>query len=249
MSDILIDHDMWNTSVPKLPKASKITLGEIHGALPFDGVRNPSGRSSSSHRVTFTYRTAANDWKPKVGMAESAAEAAAGIQAVISPGTYDVEFQPLTVAYRDESGKERQYTHDLRITSTTGHRQLLFVRNGTSLSKPKTTRQIQAIAAATPKHAANSMAVVDADTYTRQRRDNLFRMHRLVFEPDMESDEIVLDTARRIKTLWRMSDLFEPAAIAQKRVFASCYRLIAKRKLRANLDHLLWEHSRIEVVA
>src|SRR6056297_2511654 len=114
--DTVIDHDSWNYSLPKLPRASALSLGDIREALPFDGVRNPSARSNTSHKVFLTYRTPANDWKPKVGVAESAAEAATGLEAVMSREIYDVTFQPLTVRFQDEDGIRRSYTHDLKIT-------------------------------------------------------------------------------------------------------------------------------------
>lgn len=125
MSDIIIDYDSWNHSIPKLPRASMIELPSIHGVLPFDGVRNPSARSSSSHKVFFTYKTAANDWQPKIAIGESAAEIAVAIEALLAPNIYDVEFQPLEVHFLDDDGKRRRYRHDVRITLLDGHRRLV----------------------------------------------------------------------------------------------------------------------------
>lgn len=243
----VVDHDSWNYSLPKLPRESKISLGDIRNVLPFDGVRNPSARSSISHKVHFPYRTPANDWKPKIGIAESAAEMAAGLEALMAPNIYDVAFQPLTVEYRDEDGRVRSYTHDLLITLLDGYRRLLFVRNEESLTKPRTQRQIESIVAATPPHVANDMIVVNANDYTRQRRENLIRMYHFVFHPDPEADEALLETAVSLKSFYYMKDLFPHAAVSQPRGFAACHRLIAKGALRADLDHVLWEYSRVEV--
>ena len=247
--EFVVDHDSWNYSPPKLPRASAISLADIGNVIPFDGVRNPSGRSSTSHKVFLTYRTLANDWKPKVGIAESAAEAAAGLEAVMSPNTWDVAFQPVTVQFRDEDGVDRRYTHDLLITLRDGHRRLVFVRNESSLENPRTWRQIRAIVAATPKRVADDMVVVNADKYTRQRRDNLMRMHHYVFHPDPEADEALLEAARSLKSFYYMRDLFPHVPVSQPRAFAACHRLIARGELRANLDNVLWENSRLEVVA
>lgn len=249
MSEQIIDHDEWNYSLKKLPKAPKIQLGDIYGVLPFDGMRNPGARSSVAHRVWLTYRTAANDWKPKVGICESAAEEACSYEALISGETYDVRFQPLTVVFKDEDGKWREYTHDLSVTSTNGHRRLIFVRNEWSLSKPKTWRDINAIVAATPCGSADDLVVANANRYSRQRRENLFRMHQFVFENDDEADEVVYWTARKLKTLWFMQDLFPHVSLPQHRAFRACYRLIARKKLVANLDHVICEHSRVQVAA
>lgn len=249
MPRITIDHDTWNTSIPKLPKASKIKLGDIHGVLPFDGVRNPSSRSSVSQKVFMTYATEANNWQPKVGIAESQAEIAVALQALISADLYDLHFQPLTVHFRDENGDARSYTHDLLLTFKNTHRRLVFVRNEMSLNRPQTKRQIEAVIAATPSEVADDMIVINASDFSRQRRENLFRMHAFVFNPDPEADEIVLSAAERMKKLWFMQDIFSEAAVSQPRAFAACHRLIARGLMRANLDNVLWEHSRIELVS
>lgn len=244
-----IDHDTWNYGPQKLPRASAISLTELEGILPFDGVRNPSSRSSTSHKVFFPYRTPANNWVPKIGIAECAAEAAASFEALISPKIYDLALQPLTVPFRDEDGVKRNYTHDLLVTFQNGYRRLIFVRNEESLKKPRTQRQIRAIAAATPKKVCDDMIVVNANDYTRQRRENLMRMHHFVFHPDEEADEALLETARSVRSFFYMKDLFPHAPVSTPRAFASCYRLIARGALRANLDHVLWENSRVEMAA
>lgn len=248
MSETSFEHDAWCYELAKLPEQKAIELDPIYGVLPFDGVRNPGFRSATSHTVWMTYRTAANDWKEKVGVCESAAEAAVAREALMSPETLDVALQPLTVSYKLD-GAPREYTHDILITKHNGHRRLIFVRNGESLSKPQTWREIEAIFKATPRKAANDLIVVDADEYTRQRRENLFRMLELVEQPDDEADEIVFHTARNLKTLWQIKDIFPHTSLTQDRAFRACYRLIACQKLTANLDHVIHETSRVQVAA
>ncbi|TNJ41011.1 hypothetical protein [Phaeobacter sp. B1627] len=245
----IIDHDSWNYSPAKLPRQSKIKLGCIHGVLPFDGVRNPGFRSSSSHRVWLTYKTAANDFMPKVGIAESAAEAAVAHELLLSPDLYDLQFQPLAVNFRDEQNKRRTYTHDMLATFVDGRRILVFVRNSDSLQKPRTRREIEAIQTATPSSAADSMIIVDAGRYSRQRRENLFRLHEAIQTPDPEIDDMVLWAARNHRALWLMRDLFPLLDLPQKTVFKSCHRLIARGALRANLDHVIAEWSHVEVAS
>ncbi|MBJ6372718.1 hypothetical protein [Sedimentitalea arenosa] len=108
MSDEMIAHDTWNYSPPKLAKLPIIELGHVTGVLPFDGVRNPGSRSSTSHKVWFGYRTPANDWKHRLGICESAAEFAVALEALMLPNTYDVKFQPMTVQF-ELDGKKRHY--------------------------------------------------------------------------------------------------------------------------------------------
>lgn len=93
------------------------------------------------------------------------------------------------------------------------------------------------------------MIVVNADDYTRQRRDNLFCMHELVQEHDDEADEMVHQVARNLKTLWQIHDLFSQVPLPQRRIFRACYRLIARKKLLVNMDHLIVEASRVQVAA
>lgn len=241
-----IDHDTWAHSPQKLPPQSKIELGNIPNVLPFDGVRTPSSRSRSSHRVWFTYKAEANNWKPKVGICESSAELAVALQVLIDPGTYDVRFQPCKVSYADGNGANREHTHDFWFENRLGQRRLVFVRNAWSLSKPQTQREIEQIIEHTSDTEADEFMVIDADCYSRQRRENLFRLHHFVFSPDPEVDEATLHVAANLKTLWLMKDIFPHVPYQMPRVFASCYRLVAAGVLSANLDHVLWENSHVE---
>lgn len=247
--EMVKDNDTWLYAPKTLPKMDAIELGEIHDVLPFDGVRNPSSRSNSSHKVFIPYRTEANNNMPKVGIAESAAEAVVSMQYLMSQDVYDLHFQPIEVAYADSEGAPRHYTHDLLVTFRSGHRRLVFVRNEASLQKPQTIRDIQEVIAATPEDAADDLIVVNANDYTQQRRENLSRMYLLFFDEDEEADTLVLETARRLRTLYYMQDLFPHVPISQDRAFQACYRLVARGLLHANLDHVLWEYSQIGVAA
>jgi len=247
--DQIIDHDSWNYTPAKLPRQSKITLGSIYNVLPFDGVRNPGFRSSCAHRLWLTYCCRANACKSKIGIAESAAEAAVAYELLLSSNLHDLHFQPLSVKFKDENGKRRTYTHDVLAEFVDGRRVLYFVRNSDSLKKPKTWRDIEAIRSATPKDAADGMIIVDAGLYSRPRRENLFRLYQAVQTLDDETDDLVLRTAREHQKLWLMRDLISSVELPQYLVFQSCLRLIARGHLLANLDHVIAEWSRIDVVA
>lgn len=80
------------------------------------------------------YRTPANNWVPKVGIAESAAEAAVALQFLMSPDMYDLHFQPLLVYFEDEKGGMVPYHHDLLLTFRCGYRRLIFVKFEESLN-------------------------------------------------------------------------------------------------------------------
>lgn len=242
------DHDTWAYSPPRLPPQNKIRLDAIPNMLPFDGVRLPSSRSRTSHRVWFPYKVAANNWVPQVGICESSAEYAVALHILMLRDTYDVKFQPCTVSYLDDNGVERKHTHDLWFENRQGRRRLVFVRNAWSLSKPSTQREIEQILAHTSNKEADDFLVVNADWYSRQRRENLTRMHNFVFKPDPEVDEATHHVAANLKSLWFMKDIFPHVPFETPRVFASCYRLVAAGVLSANLDHVLWENSQVEYV-
>ncbi|CAM3369107.1 hypothetical protein SAMN04488021_1645 [Paracoccus aminovorans] len=241
-----IDHDIWNYGQPKLRSVGKITLPDVHGVLPFTGARNPTTISSTSHKVSLTYKTEANGWQPRIGLAESGAEVAVGEMALTTPGIYNVEFQPVRFPYRHPSGRSAWHTIDLRITFRSGLRRFIFVRNRDSLEKPWVREEIDAIAEAVPHHEAHEFAVVDGDSYSRPHRENLRRMHWLVaFEPDPASDRLVEAAIHDLKTLWRMSDLIPHLDLSPSRIFHSCMRLIAAKKLGANRDAVICHRSRI----
>ncbi|HEY0121061.1 MAG TPA: hypothetical protein VGC14_04735 [Rhizobium sp.] len=245
-SQYVIDHDEWAYGQPKLKSAGKIELRPIPGVLPFTGVRNPLTTSSISQKVAFKYRSAENNWQPKVGLVDSLAELAVGHEALINPDIHDVEFQPLQFSYQRPDGSTHLHTIDLRITFRSGLRCLVFVRNSQSLAKPSVKEEIRAIWRAAPTHEAHKFVVIDADAYSRARRDNLRRMHQVVaFEPDPEGDEIVAAAAARVRTLWRVSDLFRVVDLQTGRIFKACLRLIARGTLNADMDAVICESSRI----
>ncbi len=74
-------------------------------------------------------------------------------------------------------------------------------------------------------------------------------MHQLLQENDQEADDLVMVTAQNLRTLWQMKDIFPEVALPQWRVFRACLRLIALRKMNANLDSVINETSRLEVAA
>ena len=241
-----IEHDAWAYGLPKIRSAGKIELGSLYGLLPFSGVRNPISVSNTSQKVMLPYKTMANSWVPKVGAAESAAEAAVAEEALVSPQIYDVEFQPVEFGYEFPAGRRRSHTIDLRLTFKSGLKRFVFVRNRRSLEKAETQDEIEAIKLAVPRKEAHQFAVIDADAYTRPRRDNLRRMHRAVcFEPDPLADEIVSQAVERLPNLWRMSDIGKLVEISNARIFDSCLRLIANGVLAANMDAVICHHSRI----
>jgi hypothetical protein len=243
-----LDHDTWQYELPRIRSAGAVSINDIPGALPYTGVRNPLTTSSVSHKVAFTYRTAANGWQRKVGAAESMAEAAVAMEALVSPMVHDVEFQPATFPYPLPDGRVGSHTIDLRITYVTGLRRFIFVRNQSSLSKPQVQTEIDAIHAAVPEREAHEFIVVDGDAYSRPRRENLCRMHHLVhFAADPESDAVVSQLFAKVGEVWHLSQLFGQTSLPKPKIFKSVMRLLARGELEADRDSVICEHSRVWV--
>lgn len=241
-----LDHDTWQYELPRIRSAGAVSINDIPGTLPYTGVRNPLTTSSVSHKVAFTYRTAANGWQRKVGAAESMAEAAVAMEALVSPMVHDVEFQPVAFPYLHPDGRIGSHTIDLRITYVTGLRRFIFVRNQSSLSKPQIQTEIDAIHAAVPVEEAHEFTVVDGDAYSRPRRENLCRMHHLVhFAPDPESDAVVGQLFARVGEVWHLSHLFGQTSLPKPKAFKSVLRLLARGELEADRDAVICEHSRV----
>lgn len=239
-------HDVYIKSKLAKTKQPALTLGPIHGISPFSGEHNPAFRSAISHRVWFTYRTAANGFTPHWAVTESAGEAVVALEVLMRKDLYGIEFQVLTVPYEFD-GRAGTHTYDMRVTTTDGYRRLIFVRNGDSLSRPKTRREIETIAAATPAHAADDLIIVNTDDYPRQRRENVFRMYELLQDPDSEADNETFGVARMLGKRFRMLDVLPRTSLEQARVFRACYRLVAQGLLETNLNNVFHEHSYMKV--
>lgn len=242
----IYEHDSWTYSPVKTRKAPRIKLENMRGILPYDGVRNPSARSNSAHRVHFTYKTEANNWSPKYGICESSAEFAVALEVLLNPDVYDIKFQPCSVDFICQvTGKRRTYTHDILVVMRTGYRILLFVRNADSLQKESTWAQINQIESETMRlKLAHKMEVVDANAYSRQRRENLLRLWTINELEDPAADVQVLDVMRSTPVFW-MKDIFPHVTVEASRVFEAVYRLVARGRLCADLDKVLWEHSKV----
>lgn len=241
-----IDHDGVEIfSHKKKRRDSKLSFGPIPGVLPFDGMHNPSGMSTISQKFHLPYRTESDGFQIRHGMCESSAEYAVALEALISGNLLDLKFQPATVRYQDESGKMVRYTHDLLLHFKCGHRRLAFVRNGKSLAKETTLRAIHAIVAATPKSLADDMIIVNADTYTKQRKDNLRRIYTQQGLRTPDAVDTVLLTALKLSSLYNIQQLIAECDLPGRVAFPAIYYLIATGRLQINMDHVITIHSRI----
>ena len=240
--------DAWDYGAVKSPKTKPLDLGEIPGVLPFEGVRNPSGRSTMSHRVFFTIRTPRDEWCRRVAIAECAAEWGVMMEAQMSPNLWHLTPQPFTVQYRSWEGPFRQHTLDNLITFRSGQRRALFVRNKTSLLRVSTQLEITDIRRDVLKGGhADEMLVICADQYHRRRLANVHRQYIDMLAPDHEADAKVLAYAHSNRRLLRVSDLLDCEGLNPARVMAACNRLVAHKKLKADMNAVFCEHSQVAV--
>jgi hypothetical protein len=241
---MFIEHDEWAYSPLKSEPQPALKIGEIYGVLPFKGVRNPLFMSSSSQKAVLAYCVPADGMRPRLHYLESLAELAVAHEALLDPRTFDLECQPCTVPYEFE-GQTWDHTYDLRLTMVSGERRLIFVRYRESLFRSIVQAELKAILKATPATEADRVLVVDADDYSRARRDNLRRMHLVARSIDPEADERVLDAARQWGRPCFVSELASATGLVGHRVFQSALRLIGRRVFVANLDAAIGQYSKI----
>ena len=143
-------------------------------------------------------------------------------------------------------GETRWHTIDFRFTLPNGLMCFGFVRNATSLTKPQTAAEIIAIREAAPRSEAHKFLTIDADGYNRARRDNLRRIHHFACsESGPQADALVEVAAYDLKTLWRISDLFNVVDLPNGHIMKSCLRLIARGALKANMNTVIGANSRL----
>lgn len=169
--------DWVGEDTPPKKKLPALDVGPIHGALPFEGARNPLTRSNTAKRISAAIATPRTGGIRQVYHFDGEAEFYVAVEALLSPDLHGLEVQLAPIDYYDRhSRKWRKHHFDLRLTYADGHRRAVFVRNGTSLARQETQDEIDDIFAALTLDFADSACVVNADHYTKAYKDDLFRL-------------------------------------------------------------------------
>lgn len=228
-------------------KQPPLKVPEIFGVRPYSGHRNPLTRSQVSRRVSTSFATRATNGIPEVYHFESLAEYAAALDVLIDPTVYGIEVQlpPILFPWPGKK-KPREHHFDMRITFEDGFRRAVFVRNDTSLKKPKTKAEIDAIFAAIPEGFADDAIVVNGDEYTRQYRDNLFRVYEAFQTPDIEADDVIAQAAVSTN-YWFLKDLIRNSGLQSARAFEAALRLIGRGSLAVDWYSVIWLQSRVRL--
>lgn len=234
----------WDTSTGEQERQPALVVGPIRGVLPYDGYRNPLTRSSTAHRVSMTIATPATRGQLKVYHFDGQREMAVGLEALLSPALYDLEVQLAPFPYDSPNGKMRSHSFDLRITFQDHYRRAVFVRNGSSLERPETQDEIDAIFEATPKSFADDKIVVNGDDFPRGHRDNLLRIWEATKSQNPDADAHVLDVARN-SSFWLMRDLTAQCDLPFGKASDAILRLIGQNLLGANRNAVICRTSRI----
>lgn len=226
-------------------KQPPLGIPEIHGVRPYSGHRNPLTRSQVARRVSTTFATRATNWMPEVYHFESLAEYSAALDVLLDPTVYGIDVQLPPILYPWPGRKKlREHHFDMRITFEDGFRRAVFVRNGRSLEKPQTQAEIDAIFAAITKDFADDAIVINGDVYTKQYRENLFRVFQACQETDLEADQIIAEAAVSTN-YWFLKDLIENSGLPSPRAFQSALRMIGRGVLSADLYSFIWIYSRV----
>jgi hypothetical protein len=230
-----------------LPKQRALQVGPIRGVLPFAGHRNPLTRSNTARKVSMALPTAATNGVPRVYHFDSAAEAAVALDVLLDPEIYGLEVQlPAIPYFCSTSKKTRHHSFDLRLTFRDGFRRVVFVRNRQSLKKPKTQVEIDDIFRSIPPDFADDSVPVDGDDYTRDYRDNLFRLWHCVRKSDPVADAHVAEMAQRVP-YWFLKDLIKQCDLYPARAWQAAMRLIARRVLYVDWYTIISVHSKVRL--
>lgn len=228
-------------------KQPALKVPNIFGVLPYSGHRNPLTRSTVARRVSTTFATRSTNWVPKVYHFESLAEHATALDILLDPTVFGIEVQLPPIFYPWPGRmKPRVHHFDMRITFEDGFKRAVFVRNGHSLTKPKTKAEIDAIFNAIPKDFADDAIVVNGDQYTRPYRDNLFRAYDACQRSDPEADEMVKESALRTK-YWLLKELIQNSGLQRPRAFDAVLRLIGRGHLAVDWYSVISIHSRVRL--
>ncbi|WP_322889918.1 MULTISPECIES: hypothetical protein [unclassified Yoonia] len=239
---IFIEEEFGRSPTGKQPA---LKIPEIFGVRPYSGHRNPLTRSQIARRVSTTFALRATSCIPEVYHFESLAEYATTLDVLLDPTVYGIEVQLPPVMYRcGTRTKLRAHHFDLRITFEDGLRRAVFVRNGSSLKKRKTQDEIDAIFDAIPEDFADEAVVVNGDQYTRQYRDNLFRVYEACQTTDIEADEAI-EKAAFTKNYWFLKDLIQHTNLPSPRAFGAALRMMGRGGIAVDWYSVIWMHSRV----
>lgn len=235
----------WDPTPPKLEKQPALEIPAIPGVRPFEGARNPLTRSSSARRVSMTFTTPQLGGQWQVFVFESKLESVVALEAMLSPDFYHIEVQLPPVEYFSPAEQRMKWHHfDHRITFRDGHRLAIFARNATSLARPRTCVEVDALFQATPTSFADATMVVSSADYGRARRDNLHRIWLASQEADVEADAHVLEVARHSRYRL-MNDLVRHCDVSRPRAMDAVLRLIGRGMLEADWDQVISEICRV----
>lgn len=243
---IFLEEELGRRPTEKQPP---LQVPEIFGVRPYSGSRNPLTRSQVARRVSATFATRATNWVPEVYHFESLAEYATALDVLLDPTVYGIEVQLSPIHFPWPGRKEpREHHFDMRITFEDGFRRAVFVRNGWSLTKPQTKAEINAIFNAIPPEFADDAIVVNGNQYTKQYRDNLFRVYEASQTADNEADDAIAQTATST-SYWLLKDLIRNSGLASPRAYQAALRLMGRGFLAVNWYNFIWIHSRVRLAA
>jgi hypothetical protein len=237
----------WDPSPPRLARQDALELGAIPGVMPVVAARNPTARSSVSHKITTTFATPMDGYKRRLYHFESGLEYAVAIEAMLSGTCHGLEVQLPAIRYLWR-GKWKDHHFDLRITRTDGRRIAVFVRHDASLARVSTQTEIDALFRQIPQGFCDEAVVIGSSHYSRVLQENLRRIWEATEAPDPESDHVVLRIAEDAR-YWDVEGLIGQCGIPRARAWRATLRLIGARRLNADWHAMIDYPSRIKLAA
>lgn len=119
---------------------------------------------------------------------ESALERAFFLVALTDPETADIVEQPFTLLYVDSDGRTRRYTFDYLVTTKSGRRIAVEVKNSTQASKPKVIKRVREAASRLVPEYADEVFLFTEKDFTRAQIENADQFMNCQREVDPEAD-------------------------------------------------------------
>lgn len=160
------------------------SLGDL---LPYDGIRNTVHRSIMAKTGKLVSQTPEDGNLPRPLGFESNLERSTAIACLLHPNTYGLKCQPRKVIFAEPVVGVQSNTLDFLVTTFSGAKTYLYVKNAASLSKPKYEAITRAIRMALPE--GFGFAVISEDSFPPVVRGNNERMFLAKRFPDPTADE------------------------------------------------------------
>jgi hypothetical protein len=173
-------------------------------------------------------------------LAESNLEFQAMLAYSAHPDVVEVREQPPAVEYVDDDGEVHEHTFDLAVTCADGRRIAVFAKPAAKVARRGSERQVELLAAQTPRAFADEIKLLTEDDLTEVDRFNAAVIRRARQRPDPADDEVIQPIIDALCDPITIGQLMQAVGIGSWS-YDAIVRAVADRRLvlvqHASLDH------------